>query len=204
MTESVSRLFVVMVRSRVWYRVEWMVCDSEYKYRHQWLLLVICQFFESEWWETSDCEGICLCPCFEKVGKHKKNFSTHETPSLIGPLTQPIKPLILLIACSRFTVCHYLPRFVIFTKRFPNIFFSENDKPRQHPFMRHPKLNAVRYYRISTETIFGLNVYVHNMRCFFYNTLATIFLGPDVSLGFNISDPNVALTHSTFQNGNLN
>ena len=70
--------------------------------------------------------------------------------------------------------------------------------------MRHPKLNAVRYYRISTETIFGLNVYVHNMRCFFYNTLATRFLGPDVSLGFNISDPNVALTHSTFQNGNLN
>lgn len=123
MTESVSRLFMVMVRSRVWYRVEWMVCDSEHMYRHQWLLLVICQFFESEWWETSDCEGICLCPCVEKVGKHKKNFSTHETPSLIRPLTQPIKPLILLIACSRFTVCHYLPWFVIFTKTFPNIFF---------------------------------------------------------------------------------
>ena len=55
----------------------------------QRLLLVICQFYESEWWGICDCERIYLCPCFEEVGKDQESVSPHETPLLTGPLTQP-------------------------------------------------------------------------------------------------------------------
>ena len=67
----------------------WMVCHSDHKYCLQRLLLVICQFYESERRGINDCERIFLCPCFEKAGKDLKSISPHETPSLIGPFTQP-------------------------------------------------------------------------------------------------------------------
>ena len=66
-----------------------MVCHSDHKYRLQRLLLVICQFSESERRGISDCERIFLRPCFEKTGRDLKCVSPHKTPSLIGPLTQP-------------------------------------------------------------------------------------------------------------------
>ena len=50
---------------------------------------MICQFTESEQLGISDCERIFHCPCFEKAGKDPESVSPHETPSLIGPLTQP-------------------------------------------------------------------------------------------------------------------
>ena len=66
-----------------------MVCHSDHKYCLQRLLLVICQFSESERRGISDCERIFLRPCFEKTGRDLKWVSPHKTPSLIGPLTQP-------------------------------------------------------------------------------------------------------------------
>ena len=51
--------------------------------------LVIWEFSESEQGGISDCERIFLRPCFEKAGKDSEGVSTHETPSFIGPLTQP-------------------------------------------------------------------------------------------------------------------
>ena len=52
MTESGSRLVLVMTALRVWDGVKWMDCHSDHKYRLQRLLLVVCQFSESVWWET--------------------------------------------------------------------------------------------------------------------------------------------------------
>ena len=66
-----------------------MVCHSDHKYCLQRLLLVTCQFSESERWGISDCECIYLCPCFEEPGKDEESVSPHKTPSLVGPLTQP-------------------------------------------------------------------------------------------------------------------
>ena len=64
--------------------VEWMVCHSDHKYRLQPLLLVICQFSESERWEISDCERIYLC--FDEAGKDQESVNPHETLSLIWVL----------------------------------------------------------------------------------------------------------------------
>ena len=65
-------------------RVEWMICHSDNKYRLQRLLLVICQFSESERLGISDCERICLCPCIGKAGKDKKASVLTRLPQLLG------------------------------------------------------------------------------------------------------------------------
>ena len=38
---------------------------------------------------------------------------------------------------------------------------------KENPFMLHPKLNAVGYERIGTDTIFGFKIYLYKMQCFF-------------------------------------
>ena len=60
--------------SRVWCKAEWMVCHSDRMYRLQRLLLVICQFTESEQWGISDFKSIWVCPRF---GKAKKDSLSH-------------------------------------------------------------------------------------------------------------------------------
>ena len=69
--------------------MELMVCHSDHMFRLQRLLLVMCQFSESELWGISDCEQIYLCQCFKKSEMDQGSVSLHEAPSLIGPLTQP-------------------------------------------------------------------------------------------------------------------
>ena len=78
-----------MVGLRVWDEAKWMVCHSNHKCCLQRLLLVICQFSESERWGTSDCEHIYLFSYLRKAGKDQESISLHETPSLIGSLAQP-------------------------------------------------------------------------------------------------------------------
>ena len=47
-----------------------------------------CRFSESEGRGISNCERICILPCFRKAGKDKKRTSPLETLSLIQCLTQ--------------------------------------------------------------------------------------------------------------------
>ena len=72
-------------------------------------------------------------------------------------------PLISLITCSLY--CY----FIVSQTPLPTLrdFFCENDKRRQHSFILDSKLNAIGYYRIGTDVIFGLNVDMYNMQCFF-------------------------------------
>ena len=67
---------------------EWF-CHSDHKYCFQRLLLLICQFSESERWGLSDFERIYLCPCFKEAGENQESVSPHETTSIIEPLMQP-------------------------------------------------------------------------------------------------------------------
>ena len=47
----------------------WTVYHSDHYYRLKRLLLVKCQCSESERRRISDCERICIRPCFEKAEK---------------------------------------------------------------------------------------------------------------------------------------
>ena len=73
-----------------------MVCHSDHKYRLQRLLLVICQFSESERRGISDCERIFLRPCFEKTGRDLKCVSPHKTPSLTFYMRQSSQDSLIL------------------------------------------------------------------------------------------------------------
>ena len=57
----------------------WVICHSDHMYCLEELLLVICQFSESEPRGISDFECIFLCPCFKKAAKDRENVSPNET-----------------------------------------------------------------------------------------------------------------------------
>ena len=71
----------------------------------------------------------------------------------------------------------------------------QNDKRREHLFTLHSKVNAVGYYRIGTDTIFRLNVYLNNIR-YFLQLYSNQILCHFVSL-----DSNIGLTPSVFKKG---
>ena len=66
--------------------MELMVCHSDHKFRLQRLLLVMCQFSESERWGISDCERIYLCPCFKESEKDQEVSVLTRLPHSLGPL----------------------------------------------------------------------------------------------------------------------